>query len=55
MATAPANPQRDPELLKQTTESYARILKEIYDKQTAGDYTFYGVLASFLADVDSDT
>ena len=30
---------------------YAVVLRAIYDDQTAGDYTFAGVLATFLNDV----
>lgn len=29
---------------------YATVLRAIYDERTAGDYTFAGVLATFLND-----
>ena len=29
---------------------YGRVLREIYDNRTAGDYTFVGVLSAFLND-----
>lgn len=32
---------------------YAAELQDIYDKQTAGQYTFTGVLAIFLREVDA--
>lgn len=31
---------------------YAAILRNIYDHQTAGDYTFEGVLAEFVRRLD---
>jgi hypothetical protein len=34
-------------------EGYAINLRQIYDGRTAGDYTFVGVLASFLMHIDA--
>lgn len=34
-------------------EEYATVLQNIYDKQTAGDYTFTGVLSEFLRKVQT--
>lgn len=33
-------------------EKYSDILQEIYDKKTAGDHTFVGVLARMLWDLE---
>lgn len=33
-------------------DEYAAILRNIYDQQTAGDYTFEGVLAEFVRKLD---
>lgn len=35
-------------------EKYAEILQTVYDDQDAGAYTFKGILATFLRELDKD-
>lgn len=35
-----------------TINKYAEVLANIYDHRTAGDYTFTGVLATFLNEIN---
>ncbi len=44
-------PPPPPETVDQKIARYAKTLQAIYDNRTAGDYTFSGVLATFLNDV----
>ena len=41
----PSKPTAD-----EVIRDYVGVLREIYDNRTAGDYTFAGVLATFLND-----
>lgn len=37
--------------MRKLLNQYSADLQKIYDEQTAGDYTFYGVLSTFARDV----
>jgi hypothetical protein len=42
----------NPDELGALLAKYADVLQMIYDEHTAGDYTFTGVLSSFLRELD---
>lgn len=41
-----------PDIEDQLIDAAAKKLREVYDNQTAGDYTFEGILSAFLRQID---